>query len=164
MKNNPKDRESKFQYGVQLEGPKVKIFKCFRAHLSNSSPELLLTHQSDNFLTYLTNNLPNTPAYEAEALRIQPDGSWKRKLHHFRKLWLSFMGHVCTRYLSSTVKCHTKLSNPYKTPVEQMRKLRFKNKPSKLPQVNKSVNGKGKILAFATDNSILLHRSSKDGP
>lgn len=34
-----------------------------------------------------------------------------------------------------------KLSSPYKTPVEQMKKLRFKYKPSKLPRVIKSVNG-----------------------
>lgn len=69
-----------------------------------------------------------------------------------------------TRYLSSTVKWHIRLSNPYKKPIEQIRELRLKNRLSKLPQINKPVNGKGKILAFVIDHSILFHCSSGGGP
>ena len=69
-----------------------------------------------------------------------------------------------TRYLSSTVKWHIGLSNPYKKSIEQIRKLRLKNRLSKLPQINKPVNGKGKSLAFVIDHSILFHCSSRGGP
>lgn len=67
-------------------------------------------------------------------------------------------------YLSGTTSSAIHLSNPYKTPIKQMRKLRLKNRLNKLPQTNKSVNGKGKILAFTVDHSILFHCCSKDGP
>lgn len=57
--------------------------------------------------------------------------------------------HLLSRYQVSVqhyVKCHTDLPHSYKTPIEQMRKLRLKNRLIKLPQISKSVNGKGKIL------------------
>lgn len=57
--------------------------------------------------------------------------------------------HLLSTYQVSVqhyVKCHTDLSNPYKPTIEQMRKLRLKNRLSKFLQINKSIKGKARFL------------------